>query len=242
MIAQALVPLKDLVEAKTRLAGLMSASERRSLAQAMAEDVLMVLGSHPQLHRVTLVSDDPSATMLAQTHGINHLSEAALGVSGLNQVIEAACDRLLDGDTRPMIVLHADLPLFCAEDITAVVASYQSAPGIVVGCDRHRNGSNLLAFDSDSRVRFCFGRDSYAAHRAVAEQAGVHLSEIYRPGISLDLDEAHDVAELMRHLPAAGDRTRALLVGTNLGRRLSLAVTALAAEHAGVSRESMNND
>lgn len=242
MSAQALVPLKDLVEAKTRLAGLMSASERRSLAQAMAEDVLMVLGAHPMLRRVTLVSDDPSASMLAQTYGVDHLKEAALGASGLNQVIEAAADSLLDSDTGPMIVLHADLPLLCAEDITAVITCYQSVPGLIIGCDRHRSGSNLLAFDSKSRPRFCFGRDSYAAHRAAAGQAGFAVSEIYRPGISLDLDDAHDMAELLRQLPAAGDRTRALLVGTDLGRRLSLAVTALDAEQAVLSRESMRND
>ena len=38
-MAQALVPLKDLVEAKSRLSGLLRPSERRALAQAMAEDV-----------------------------------------------------------------------------------------------------------------------------------------------------------------------------------------------------------
>ena len=42
-MAQALVPLKDLVQAKSRLSGLLRPSERRALAQAMAEDVLAVL-------------------------------------------------------------------------------------------------------------------------------------------------------------------------------------------------------
>ena len=35
-MTQALVPLKDLVEAKSRLSGLLRPSERRALAQAMA--------------------------------------------------------------------------------------------------------------------------------------------------------------------------------------------------------------
>ena len=42
MQVQALVPLKDLVEAKSRLSGLLRPTERRSLAQAMVEDVLSV--------------------------------------------------------------------------------------------------------------------------------------------------------------------------------------------------------
>ena len=45
-MAQALVPLKDLVAAKSRLSGVLSPAERRSLAQAMVEDVL-ALSSAP---------------------------------------------------------------------------------------------------------------------------------------------------------------------------------------------------
>ncbi len=39
----ALLPLKDLVQAKTRLGGVLASHERRALAQAMAEDVLAAL-------------------------------------------------------------------------------------------------------------------------------------------------------------------------------------------------------
>ena len=102
-MAQALVPLKDLVRAKTRLAGLLGPSERRGLAQAMVEDVLTVLAGHPDLQRVTLVSDDPASAMIAQTYGIDHLEEAALAASGLNPVIEAATDRLIGSAAEPMM-------------------------------------------------------------------------------------------------------------------------------------------
>ena len=64
-MAQALVPLKDLVQAKSRLAGLLRPSERRALAQAMAEDVLNVLANHVNVAGITLVSDDPGAGLPA---------------------------------------------------------------------------------------------------------------------------------------------------------------------------------
>ena len=56
----ALLPLKDLVRAKTRLAGLLAPSERRALAQAMVEDVLGALTACSQLEGVLLVTDDPA--------------------------------------------------------------------------------------------------------------------------------------------------------------------------------------
>jgi 2-phospho-L-lactate guanylyltransferase len=241
-MAQALVPLKDLVQAKSRLAGLMSPAERRGIVQAMVEDVLAVLAGHPALERVTLVSDDPAAGMLARTYGADLLEEASLRAPGLNPVIEAAIDRLQGGASDPFIVLHADLPLLGPGDISAVIDRYHSSPGLVIGCDRHRRGSNLLAFGRDRRPRFCFGSDSYRAHRAAAGKAGIAFSELYRPGIALDLDEPGDVAELMRCLSSAGRHTRNLLTATDLGRRLSLVVGALESGDGSRAIEGRSHD
>ena len=46
-MTRALVPLKDLVEAKSRLSGLLRPSERRALAQAMAEGLSTTFESKP---------------------------------------------------------------------------------------------------------------------------------------------------------------------------------------------------
>ena len=94
-MAQALVPLKDLVQAKTRLAGLLRPSERRALAQAMLEDVLQVLAGHPRIRRVTLLSDDPAAPLLARQWGLEHWPQSQREGSGLNEELSRASERLL---------------------------------------------------------------------------------------------------------------------------------------------------
>lgn len=227
-MAQALVPLKDLVQAKSRLAGLMNPSERRALAQAMVEDVLAVLCSHPQLDRVTLVSDDPGARLLAQDYGAVFLAESTLGSSGLNQVIAAAIDRLPEVAAESVLVLHGDLPLLNAADVSSALALQSQHGGLVIGCDRRQRGSNLLAFDRSSRPRFCFGMDSCQAHQRSAQDAGIPSRVLYRHGIALDVDEAGDILELMDSLEMAGERTRTVLQGTGLGNRISLAFSDLA--------------
>ena len=75
-VAQVLIPLKDLVRAKTRLAGLLAPSERRALAQAMVEDVLALLAAHPDIESINLLSDDPSAHLLVAQYGARHLPES----------------------------------------------------------------------------------------------------------------------------------------------------------------------
>lgn len=235
-MARALLPLKDLVAAKTRLGGLMGPSERRALARAMARDVLSVLTAHPRISSVTLVSDDPEAPLLAATHGASFCAERELGRQGLNGVLAAASDRLLDGTSEALVVLHGDLPLLTTEDITTVLLEQQVSGGLVIGCDQAGTGTNLLAFTAASRPRYQFGPDSCASHQRFARAAGIPVRILQRLGIGLDVDEPADVAALLdiinRRLAPVGNFSRELLCDRGLAARLQLALHSLQPDSA----------
>ena len=221
MQVQALLPLKDLVDAKSRLSDFLRPAERRALAQAMVEDVLVVLAEHPLVSNVTLLSDDPSANMLAVKYGIAHRLESSLDCVGLNPIIERCCDLLSAQSNEPIVVLHGDLPTLTAGDISAVVDALQNERALIVGCDRHKVGTNLLAFEPTSRPVFSFGADSFARHCAWAEQLGVPVKVLQRSGISLDIDEPIDLGLLIEELRTSGPSACAqLLSDTELGTRI----------------------
>jgi 2-phospho-L-lactate guanylyltransferase len=227
-MAQALVPLKDLVSAKTRLAGLLSPSERRALTQAMVEDVLALLAAHPDIGGINLVSDDPSAHLLAEQYCARHWPESELGCSGLNSVIGSASRRLLAASDEPVLVLHADLPLLSPADVSAVLATRQSIGGLVVGTDRHGKGTNVLCFDAASVPAFCFGEDSCMRHLAAAHARGIIAKVVNRPGIELDVDEPRDLATLLGRLHSRSrGRTAELLQNSELGTRVEVALGSL---------------
>ncbi len=228
-MAQALVPLKDLVQAKSRLSGLLCPSERSALAKAMAEDVLSVLAGHSAIQQITLVSDDPGAALLARKYGAQCWSERSLGARGLNALMQSASARLLaDSEEHPLLVMHGDLPLLTADDISAVLASQGKLQGLIIGCDRRRRGTNLLAFSAACVPRFCFGADSCDGHSASARGAGIAVQILQRLGISVDVDEAPDLKFVMErmHLNPIGN-TAQLLYTTELGARVSLALAAM---------------
>lgn len=228
-MAQALLPLKDLVQAKTRLSGLLRPSERRALAQAMAEDVLAVLAQHEEIAQITLVSDDPSAELLARKYGTDCWSESSLACRGLNPLIQSASERLLaSGEQQPLLVLHCDLPLLSADDISAVLASQRALDGLVVGCDRHGSGTNLLAFGASTVPHFCFGVNSCTGHVASAQGAGFPAQILQRSGIAVDVDEPTDLKCVMDRLHLRpSSKTAALLHNTELGGRIKLALTTM---------------
>ena len=114
----AILPLKDLVRAKSRLSGLLAPHERRALTQAMAEDVFTAVAGHPGLQGVLVVSDDPSAELLAHKYALAWVGERQLGCVGLNGAVAAATDYLAARGVTDVMVLHGDIPLLRSEDIS----------------------------------------------------------------------------------------------------------------------------
>lgn len=236
MSVHALVPLKDLVRAKSRLAGVLAPSERRALAQAMAEDVLAVLTTHPGVAAVTLVSDDPGAQLLARSYAAQWWPEASLSARGLNPLVQAATQRLFSAGAQVLLVLHADLPLLSHDDISVVLSSQQVLGGLVIGCDRQGRGTNLLCFNQRSAPRFQFGSDSCAAHVDAAQHAGVPVKILQRSGIAIDVDEASDLDCVMQSLQAyPHGSTARLLHNTELGARLALALSTLPRQNSNLN-------
>ena len=223
---RAILPLKDLVAAKSRLGGMLTPAERRSLMQAMVEDVLGVLAGHDQVESITVVSDDPGAAHLCVAYAADYLDERSLGCTGLNPVLEATVDALISASDGPLMILHGDLPLLEASDISAVITALATAGGVVIGCDRAGTGTNLLAFDATSRPRLNFGADSCHAHQQAAAATFAPVQILRRPGVGLDVDEPQDILLLLDGLAdlQPDSKTAALLKDTSLGRRLALAL------------------
>lgn len=223
-----LLPLKDLVQAKTRLAGLLRPSERRALAQAMAEDVLEVLAGRPSIERIVILSDDPGAGLLAAKYRAECWSERGLGCAGLNAVLQCASKRLVNEGASRVIALHADLPLLCAADIAAVEAALDAGFSPVIGPDRHATGTNLLAFNAPDVPVFSFGEDSFQRHLAAAQDAHARPRRVDCPGIAQDVDDAADLAVLLPLLRSRSQsHTALLLCAPGLSARITLALESI---------------
>ncbi|MCR9104017.1 MAG: 2-phospho-L-lactate guanylyltransferase [Gammaproteobacteria bacterium] len=228
----ALVPLKDLVMAKSRLSGVMTPSERRALAQAMAQDVLAVLAAHPRIDSTVLVSDDPAAGLLTEHYRMVAWSEASLGVHGLNRVLQAACGRLTasGAGAGTVLVLHADLPLLEAADIERVLDEQGRTGGLVIATDHEGVGTNLLAFGERYTPHFRFGINSRQLHEQDALRQQIPVSVLTSAGLSGDVDEVRDLQAYLQQAGAgSGSKTASFLRSAPIAGRLALTLAQLAA-------------
>ncbi len=221
----ALLPVKDLVRAKSRLAGVLAPHERRALAQAMVEDVLAALGAVVELEGVLLLSDDPTAELLAYKYAIEVISETSLGCTGLNNVVNAGRQLLEDRGVRDLLVVHGDIPLLQAADVQRVINLYREpATDLVIVPDTAGDGTNLMLFAVNKAPAFCYGPGSCAAHRASATERGLACAILQHPGMGLDVDEPADLLQLYHCLRggARGEHSARLLLSTEVAQRLSV--------------------
>lgn len=219
----ALVPLKGFSSAKQRLAGVLSDAERERLAQSMIADVLAVLAGHPDLAGVALVADDPAAEWLARYYEVTLLRESDLGVHGLNPVLTAALNWLGERGVRDVLVLHGDLPLLSAAEVSDLVAAHRKRePNTVLGVpDRRGVGTNALLLSLPLTWPLAFGNDSWQCHQAAAAGAGLRLQAIAAPGLAFDVDLAEDLLLLRQQSgPGPAAATRRFLTEAGLLTRL----------------------
>ena len=154
----AVLPLKDLVRAKSRLSGVLAAHERRALVQAMVEDVFSALAATGGLAGVLVVSDDPSAEMLADKYGFDCIDERQLNCRGLNGAVSAAVNLLAARDVEDALVLHGDIPLLQSADLERMLEEYNAAgTDLVIAPDLDGTGTNLMLLPSNCGLQFRYG-------------------------------------------------------------------------------------
>lgn len=216
----ALVPVKDLRDAKQRLADVLDRAERRELFRFMLEDVLSVLAECRSIAGVVLVTRDSQALALAARYGARAIEEAR------NQGHTAASSlgaRVLAREGVPGIVqLPADIPLLSVGDVDALIAAHGPAPAVTIAPSRDERGSNAVVCSPPDVLPFRFGEDSFYPHLESARSLGIDPAVVERPGLTLDVDTPDDLLAFL----AAPSRTRAYdyLVRSGIADRITAMV------------------
>ena len=213
-----LVPVKNLKQAKQRLAPLLDAEARTQLAQAMLLDVLEALHSWSGRPSVAVVTCDSFALGLASRYGFEVIADGAN--SGETDAIEMAthvCEMRGIGET---LVIPGDIPLIQAWELERI---FELAPerGTVLVPAGDQRGTNAVLRRPAALFPLRFGNDSFKPHLAAAQATGLPCVVLPSPGIAVDVDNPSDLRQLVR-LPG---ETRA----QRLARQWDLTELSLAA-------------
>jgi 2-phospho-L-lactate guanylyltransferase len=190
----AIVPVKPLRRAKSRLAGVLTDEERASLSQHLLQHTLEVLGGILEIERTLVVSRDSHALALARKYGARTLTER--GTPELNQALVRATMVAKEYGATGVLILPADLPLLKIEDVKTLIEASRDPPVVVLVPDRHGEGTNALLVRPSGLIEYDFGPDSFQRHQEQAKALGARIEIRSIPSLGLDLDLPEDLEYL----------------------------------------------
>jgi 2-phospho-L-lactate guanylyltransferase len=190
----ALVPIRGLETAKTRLGADLDAEERLQLVAELLRRTLVATRDARHIAGTVVVTMDGAAADVARRHRAIGLVERA---PGLNEAIEAARSVAVARGATAVLVLPADLPAVSAGVIDALAddalrAGIAGGPVVALVPDRHGSGTNALLLSPPDVIDPAFGADSRARHEGAARHAGARFVALESP-LSLDVDTSADL-------------------------------------------------
>ncbi|MEM7412502.1 MAG: 2-phospho-L-lactate guanylyltransferase [Myxococcota bacterium] len=200
----AVVPVKGLDDAKSRMFPERAREELEALSLAMMSDLVRCLCAVPELDRVAVTTPDARVADAAKQAGAEPLLRDD---PGLNAAIEAACHQLA-GPSDGVLVVLGDVAAAAPDDIHALL---EAGPEHGVSLAPSNDGGTSALFRRPPDVIPArFGRDSAARHRDAALAAGVPYVECTLPSLAIDIDFVEDARSAL-DVESLGPATRAIL-------------------------------
>ena len=192
MTYRAIIPVKSLNEAKSRLATHLTLHQRENLVLDMLHHVLQALRESNVLKQVSVVSPDQRVLRQAQAWGAHAVVEE---MPGHNAALHAAALQELAAGTTALLTIAADLPLLHSGDIRMLVAQSALYP-VVLASSRDGTGTNAILVHPPLAIPYLFGENSLQRYQQAARQWQLDSTIYHSIGLSLDIDTIDDLDDL----------------------------------------------
>lgn len=191
----ALVPVKSLNEAKSRLAAHLTPEQRATLMLDMLHHVLGSLQDSRLFDHVSVVSADTRVLQQAQRWGAQALIEEQ---AGHNPALTAAATHELLQGTDALLTISADLPLLTISDIQQLVDKSKFCH-VVIAPSQDGSGTNALLTKPPLVLPYLFGVNSRYRYQSEIEKRQLTSAIQSSIGLALDIDTIEDITQCQHY-------------------------------------------
>lgn len=188
----ALIPVKSLSIAKSRLATSLSQHERERLVLDMLHHVVCVLLNSELFEHVSVVSADQHVLEKADLWGAQAIIEEQ---HGHNQALHVAALREKSEGTTSLLTISGDLPLLTTQEICCFIKQSLQHE-VVLAPSRDGTGTNAILVRPPLAVPYVFGPDSLHSYLEAAWQGQLSYTTYQSIGLALDIDTIDDLEEM----------------------------------------------
>jgi 2-phospho-L-lactate/phosphoenolpyruvate guanylyltransferase len=187
----ALIPVKSLTIAKSRLAPSLTQSKRERLVLDMFHHVLCVLLDTELFQKVSVVSSDKQVLEKAYLWGAQPVLEE---YHDHNQALHAAALREISEGVTMLLTISADLPLLTTQEIRCFFKQ-SLQHDVVLAPSRDGTGTNAIMVRPPLAVPYVFGPGSLQSYVEASRQKHLSYSTYQSFGLALDIDTIDDLDE-----------------------------------------------
>lgn len=190
-----LLPVKDLRNAKKRLAGMLTPEERLGLAQSMLSDTIRAMQRVRQAEKIFVVTSYPPVMNIAEENGWVVLREdRQVSESHAVDFASRVCE---ERGVTGLLRVPLDVPLMQARDIDELLAVECEMPALVIVPSRDGLGTNAILRKPPTLFPSHFGKGSFAKHVGEAKRHGAQIIFRNNPRLGLDVDDEGDLRVLL---------------------------------------------
>lgn len=188
---RAVIPFKK-ENAKTRLAGILSADQREEFALEMLHDVISALVESGKFSEIEILNSSISSILNTDyPPAINVL----ISEKSLNEALNDYLEQFAHHNMGEVLIIMADMPLVTKKQIlelTQLRGDLVIAPG-------SGGGTNALVIRRPDKFHVDYYGISFLDHLGIAQEAGLSVDVYDSFRVSTDIDEPQDLVELLIH-------------------------------------------
>lgn len=199
-----IVPVKELSKAKNRLSGVLSNSQRVSLAKAMLRDVLTELNKCMLADKICILTSDPDVKEIALEFSFDLIQEDEQPSESIS--VDRGSVICMEMGASSVLRIPGDAPLLKAKDIDSLFENEKPYPHVILVPSMDETGTNAILRKPPDSIPSRFGEGSLIKHLNEAHNAKLPVQVIRNRRLGLDVDNPEDLKNLIREISNLKDR------------------------------------
>jgi 2-phospho-L-lactate/phosphoenolpyruvate guanylyltransferase len=191
----AVIPMKNLHYAKSRLSTILTLQQREKLVLFLFNITIRTLKKSQFISEIVVVSSDITIERLSFKNGLKFIKDFD---SGVNNAVILADHYCIDNDIDANIIIPQDLPFISVKEIDYICNISEKYPKCVIICPSKRfDGTNILFRKPPTVITTFYDNNSYFNHLKEAQKFNIPIELLNFDNLMFDIDTKEDLFEFL---------------------------------------------